>query len=272
MLQLRAAALLALLPFAALAGEAPQSRGERALRASFYLNAVPTMVELVGDLKKDVLDALELDARSRATVEKALAAHWTEKKLYANAAAALEAKLEPAVLDAAIAQMTPEVQAMVKAGIGEADAQQATAWLEKAKKHPEAKARERLAARISTHMPQPDAFKEMLAQIAEVLADAAQVTQGNDDSRATLKASLLEGMGPALAAMADKNVMVTSAFIAYRDQPTASMKALADALDSEAGKKLQVAAPDALIAGARQTRQDFVAQLKKELKPAAKKK
>lgn len=271
-MRLATALLLATAPLIARAGEAPQSRGEQALRASFYLNSVPTMVELVGDLKKDVLDALALDAKSLAAVEKALAAHWTEKKLYAHSAAALEKQLSPEVLDGAIAQMTPEVQRMIKAGIGEANPQQAKAWLEQAKKHPEAKARERLAARISVHMPQPEAFKEMISQVAEVFADVAQVTQGNDDSRASLKESLLAGMGPVLAAMGDKNVMVTSTFIAYRDQPTASLKALADALDSEPGKKLQQAAPVSLNAGARQVRQELVAQLKKDLKPAKSKK
>lgn len=263
---------LAALPCAALAAEPPVSRGETALRASFYLNSVPTMVELVGDLKKDVLEALTLDARALAAVDKALAAHWTEKKLYAHSAAALEKQLSPEVLEAAIAQMTPEVQAMIKAGIGEANPEQAKAWLEQAKKHPEAKARERLAARISVHMPQPEAFKELIAQVAEVFADVALVTQGNDDSRASLKESLLAGMGPVLSAMGDKNVMVTSTFIAYRDQPTSSLKALADALDSEPGKKLQQAAPASLSAGAKQARQELLSQLKKDLKAPKSKK
>jgi hypothetical protein len=260
--------LLAPLAFAA----APAGgKGEKALRTSFYLNAVPTMVELVGDLKKDVVEALGLTPKAKAAVDKALADHWNEKKLYALSGAALEKQLTGEALDAAIVQMTPEVQAMIKAGIQDADPTKAQAWLEQAKKAPDALARQKLAARICVHMPQPDAFKEMLSQIAEVLADAAQVTQGNDDARATLKSSLLEGMGPALAAMGDQNIMATSAFIAYRDQPTEKMKLLADALDSEAGKKLHGAAPSALVTGAKQARADLVAQLKKDLPPAKKK-
>jgi hypothetical protein len=270
---LRALALVVVaLPLLADAAAAPQpGRGERALRASFYLNTVPTLVELVVDLKKDVLEALELDAKQTTVIEKALATHWTEKKLYAHSSAALEKQLSAEVLDAAIAQMTPEVQAMVKAGVGEATPEQAEEWFEAAKKHPDDKAREALATRIAAHMPQPAAFKELLGQIAEVLADAAQVVTGNDDARLTLRSSLLEGMAPVITAMEQKETMVISAVIAYRDQPTPKLKVLADALDSEAGKKLQGAAPESLIAGAKQARADFVAQLKRELKPPKKK-
>ena len=258
------ALLLAPLALAAAPPGQP-GRGEQALRASFYLNAVPTMVSLVGDLKKDVVDSLQLSPKANGAVEKALADHWTEKKLYALAGAALEKQLTAGQLDAAIAQMNPEVQVMIKAGIAEADPRQAQAWLEAAKKAPDALARQKLAARICLHMPRPDAFKDMLGQIGEVLADIAQVTQGNDDARADLKTSLLQGMAPALTAMADNNIMATSAFIAYRDQPTPNMKLLADALDSEPAMKLNGAAPAALVAAGKQARADLVAQLKKDL-------
>ena len=38
------------------------SRAERALRASFYLNTVPTLSGIVGELKGVVVDALERSA------------------------------------------------------------------------------------------------------------------------------------------------------------------------------------------------------------------
>lgn len=251
--------------------QAKESRGERALRASFYLNSVPTMVEMVGDAKKDVLDALQLDPKRRAAVEKALVETWTEKRIYSSAAAALEKQLSPEVLDAALAQMTPEVQAAVKAGIGEATPEQARAWMEAARKHPEAKAREALARRLVAHMPQPGELKALFEQVVRALADAAQAATGTDELRAELTKGFMEGLDPALQAMGSREAMETAAVIAYREQPTSAMKALADALDSDSGAQLQRAALASLLAGAKQTRQDLVARLQRELGPAKKK-
>lgn len=249
----------------------PPSRGESALKASFYLNTVPTLVEMVSDTKKDILDALELDAKKRATVEKTLGELWTEKRLYANATAIIEKQLAPEVLDAAIRQMTPEVQAMVLAGISEATPEQAKTWLAAAQKLPDAKEREALARRIAAHMPQPEPFKELLSQVGEVLADVSQVASGSDELRQQLGASLMEGLAPAIQAMGQKEAMVASTLIAYRDQSTANLRLLADALDSEAGRKLQAAALSSLLGGVKQTRQELVAQLERELKPKKKK-
>lgn len=65
---------------------------------------------MVGEVKKDVLDALELPAKQRAAIENAIDETWTERRIYANAAAALEKQLTPPELDAALGQMTPAVQ------------------------------------------------------------------------------------------------------------------------------------------------------------------
>jgi hypothetical protein len=261
MLSTRSAALaVSLLSLAAHAAE--PTRGEKALRASFYLNTVPTLVELVDDMKKDVLDALELDAKKRAAAERALKEHWSEQRLYANAAAALEKAVPADSLDAALKTMTPEIQAMVKAGITEnATPQQAQQWMTEAKKHPDAVARRAIATRIARPMPQAAQFKELCGQVA---ADVAQVATGNDEARAGLKDSLLEGLAPALAAMEQKDVMEVSVVLAYRAATTPQLKAFADALDSEAGTKLQIAAPVSLITGAQKSRADIVAQLKKD--------
>jgi hypothetical protein len=229
------------------------------------------MVEIVGEVKKDVLDALELDAKRRAIVEKALDETWTEKHIYAKAAASLEKQLSSEVLDAALAQMTPEVQAAIKAGISEVAPEQAQAWLVAARKHPDAKVREALARRIVAHMPQPAAFRELLGQIVEVLADAAQVATGTDELRAEFAKSLMGSLDPMIQAMGNREAMVIGAIVAYREQPTASMKALAEALDSNSGTQLQRAAIASLLSGAKQTRQDMVARLQRELKPAKKK-
>lgn len=267
-------AMVAILPRAGVAATPPlaqESRGEKALKASFYLNTVPMLVEMVGDMKKDVLDELKLDAKRRAVIEKALGEKWTEKHIYANAAAAIEKQLPPEVLDAAIGQMTPEVQAMIKAGIGEATPEQAQAWLAAARKLPDAKAREALARRIAAHMPQPDAFKELAGQVVEVMADTAQAATGTDEQREQLRSSFMEGLGPTIQAMGQKEAMVFSTIITYREHPTANMKLLADALDSDSGKKLQLAAVDSLLLGAKQTRQEIVAQLQRDLKPTKKK-
>ncbi|HYV48504.1 MAG TPA: hypothetical protein VFA20_26775 [Myxococcaceae bacterium] len=262
-------AVLALLPLRAEAGPAKEGRGERALRASLYLNSVPTMVEMVGESKKAILDTLKLDAGRRAIVEKALDETWTEKRIYSGAAASLEKQLSPEVLDAALAQMTPEVQAAIKAGIvDEASPEQAKAWLEAARKRPDAKEREALARRIAAHLPQPEAFQELVEQVVEVLGDVAQVATGTDDLRAALSRSFLEELEPLLQAMGNREAMALAAVIAYRDQPTSAMKALADALDSDPGRQLQRAAITSLLAGGKQARQDLVARLQRELKVA----
>jgi hypothetical protein len=154
---------------------------------------------------------------------------------------------------------------MVKAGITEnATPQQAQQWMTEAKKHPDAVARRAIATRIARHMPQAAQFKELCGQVAEVFADVAQVATGNDEARAGLKDSLLEGLAPALAAMEQKDVMEVSVVLAYRAATTPQLKAFADALDSEAGTKLQIAAPVSLITGAQKSRADIVAQLKKD--------
>ncbi|MBX7114016.1 MAG: hypothetical protein K1X64_06725 [Myxococcaceae bacterium] len=233
---------------------------------------MPTLVEMVGDMQKDILDSLELDAKKRAIVEKALTELWAEKQLYANAAAILEKQLAPDVLDAAIRQMTPEVQAMVRAGISDASPEQAKAWLDAAKKQPDAKERDALARRISVHLPRPGPLKELLLQVGEVMADVAQVASGSDELRAALHKTLSEGVAPMMAAMEVKETMIAGTIIAYRDQPTAKMRFLADALDSASGRQLQSAALASLLGGAKQTREQLVARLQAELKPATKKK
>jgi hypothetical protein len=225
---------------------------------------------MVGEMKKDVLDALELDAKTRAIVEKALTELWTEQHLYANATAIIEKQLAPEVLNAAIREMTPEVQGMIRAGISEATPEQAKAWLAAAKKHPEAKEREALARRIAQHMPQPTPFKDLMLQVGEVMADVAQVTSGSDELREQLRVSMTESFAPAIQAMGQREAMVASTLIAYRNQSTTKMKLLADALDSEGGRKLQTAALDSLLAGVKQARQQLVAQLQRELKPKKK--
>jgi len=250
---------------------AAESRGERALKVSFYLNTVPAMVEMVDGMKKDMLDAFELDGPRRAAAEKALATFWTEKRIYANAALALDKQMSPEALDAAMAQMTPEVQAMIKAGISEPSVEQAKAWLAEAQKRPDAKVREGLARRLAAHLPQADVFKELVGQVIEVMADIAQATTGNDQLRSQLRDQFMEGLAPALVAMKQKETMVNATIIAYHAQPTEKLKMFADAMDSEAAAKLQGAAVQSLIAGARQTRQELVAQLQKDLKPGKKK-
>ncbi len=263
--------LLVTLPSLALAAPPAGARGESALKASFYLNTVPTLVEMVTDTRKDMFEALELDAKKGAVIEKALTEVWTEKRLYANAAAILEKQLPPAVLDGAITQMTPEVQAMIRAGIAEATPEQAKAWLADARKLPDAKEREVFARRISQHMPQAVPFKALMSQVPEVWADVAQVTSGTDEGRTEFVTSMMKEMDPIFAAMAQKETMVISTVIAYRDQPTAKLKALADALDSDDGRKLQSAALDSLLGAAKQTRAELVTRLQKDLKTAKKK-
>jgi hypothetical protein len=232
---------------------------------------VPTIVEMIGAVKADVLDTLELDANRRAIVEKALDETWTEERLYAHAAASLEKRLSPQVLDAAQAQMTPEVQAAIKTGISEpATPEQAKKWLEAARKRPDAKVREALARRIAAHMPEPKPFKELLGQVGEVLADIMQVATGTDENRAELNEGLMEGIEPAIQAMGDREMMTMAAVGAFRDESTTTLKALADALDSDAGLQLQRAAIVSLLDGMKQTRQDLVARLQRDLKPAKK--
>lgn len=242
------------------------------MKSSFYLNAVPTLVEMVGDIQKDVLDDLDLDAKKRAIAEKALTELWTENHLYANAAAALEKQIAPDVLDEAIRQMTPDVQGMLRSGTTEAiTPEQAKAWLAAAQKHPDAKEREVLARRIAGHMAQPSQLKDLMLQAAEVMADVAQVTTGSDELREPFRASMTEGFAPALQAMGQKESMVAATVIAYHDRTTANMRLLADALDSDAGRKLQAAALESLLSGVKQTRQELVTRLQGDLKPTARK-
>jgi hypothetical protein len=244
---------------------AAAGRGERALKASFYLNTIPTLVEIVNDVKKDVFDELKLDPRERKVVETALSEVWTEKHIYANASVALEKQLPRAVLDAALAEMNAEVQAAIKAGIVEKapDPEKAMVVV---RKHPDAKTREELARRIVAHMPEPKSFKELLGEVVEVLADVGQVISGNDEMRADFRKSLMTGLDPLVKAVGNREPMIQGALIAYREQPTSRIQALANALDSDAGRKLQQAAVSSLLEGCRQSRRDLVARLTRELK------
>lgn len=273
---LTAAALLVLVPVVALAATpaaAPaKSRGETALKSSVYLNTVPTLVSMVTDTRKDMLDALETDAKKRAVIEKALSEVWSEKRLNANAAALLEKQMPPSALDSAISQMTPEVQTMIRDGIVEATPEQAKAWLTAARKLPDAKERDALARRIAQHMPKAAAFKTLMSQVPELWADVAQLTSGADDSREEFVKTMMSEMEPIFAAMGQPEAMVISTVIAYREHPTAKMKTLADALDTEDGRTLQTAALDSLIGATKQTRAELVARLQKDLKAPAKKK
>jgi len=267
------AALFLFLPLTGSHGEAQaaESRGERALKVSFYLNTVPAMVEMVHGMKKDMLDAFELDAPRRAAAEKALAELWTEERIYANAALALDKQMSPEDLEAAMAQMTPEVQAMIKAGISEPSAEQAKAWLAEARKRPDAKVREGLARRLAAHLPQPEMFKGLVGQVIDLMADVAQATKGNDELRSSLRAQFMAELVPVIAAMSQKETMVNATIIAYHHQPTEKLKVFADAMDAEAAAKLQRAAVTTLVTGAKQTRQEIVSQIQKDLKPGKKK-
>lgn len=258
------AMLFSLLLLAAAPSPAKTSRGEQALKVSFYLNTVPTLIVMVNEGKNDILDELKVDPKRRAGIEQVLTQRWTEAHLYANASAALEKKLSANALDEAIRQMTPEVQAMIKAGIGDATPEQAQAWLAAAKKLPDWKAREDLSRRISGHLPQPAPFTELAIQSFELFGDIAQVTTGTDTWRAQYRSTFMEAMGPTIEAMGEKEGLVLSTLIVYREYSTESLKRFADALDSDAGNRLQVAALEALVAGAKQTRQEIVAQLTKK--------
>jgi hypothetical protein len=267
---MKIAMLIGLVSTVALAAP-PPGKGERALRASFYRNTIPTLVEMVREVQPDVLESLELTPAQRTAVERTLNTVWTAQRINAHAGAALEQRLGPKELEAGLRQMTPEIQAMIEAGTAEAtSAEQAQQWLAVAQKHPDAKEREALARRIVAHLPRPEVFRELVLQVADVFGDTARVVRGDDSLRAELRASLLEGLEPALQAMGHTDTMVMGALAAYREQPTAKLKALADALDSGAGSRLQKAAPASLLSGLEKTRGELVTGLQRELKPRKK--
>jgi hypothetical protein len=246
----------------------PASRGETALRSSFYLNTVSTLVEIVVEINKELLPTLDIEPERSRAVEQVVRETWTEKRLYENAAAQLEKQIAPDVLDAATAQLTPRVQAMIVHGTAEVRKEDLQPRLLAIRQHPDAKEREALARRIALHMPQPERFEELLTETIEVLADTVQVATGTDEMRGSLRASTLAELKPLLEAMKQKEGMVLAGQIAYYDRPTDDLRALADALDSPAGRQLQEAALASLVSGVKATRRELTTRLRERLSAA----
>ncbi|MCB9653235.1 MAG: hypothetical protein H6729_03775 [Deltaproteobacteria bacterium] len=258
-----------LLLLAAQADAADARRGEQALRASFYQNTVPTLLEVVGQMKGEVIETLALDAETAAIVTKALDETWTEDRIYAESAAALEEVLPAADLEAAMAKMTPDVQVMIKSAISEgASMEQTQKWLMQARRHKDAKEREVLARRIAAHMPASEALGRLFRLIVDVMADVAIAAAGSNEGVDEFRAELMSSLTPMLDAMNQKDAMMLATIIVYRDQPTADLRKLADALDSKPARKLHDAALRSILAGSNKAKQALVARIENDLKKA----
>lgn len=246
----------------------PAAKAEAALRSSFYLNTVPTLVEMMVEMHPGLLEALELAPAQRTLIGTAIIETWSEQRLYAHASALLQKKLSPKDLDAALAKMTPTVQRMFKAGISEPTPEEIREWAAKAEQHPDAKERAKLARRIAAHMPEPKGFMTLVGQFTEAVADVAQGATGTDELRGDLRTELSQALQPMADALADRENMTGATIAAYHAESTADMAALADALDSAASRKLQKAALECLIAGAERTRAELKARIERDLKSA----
>lgn len=240
------------------------TRGERAIRSSLYLDMVPAVVGVVGEELPEILDGLALEPARRGAVSRALEETWTERRISAHAAAALERAVPAAVLDAAIAQRTPEILASIRAGIGDGGTpEEIQAWVAAARRHPEAAEREALATRIAAQLPRSGAMRRILAEVAELMADVAQAATGKDELRAELREAILDEA--TLAAMDLKSARIAATVAVYRDEPTARLRALAAALESEGGRTLERATVDALAAGLAQARREVQGRLARDL-------
>jgi hypothetical protein len=247
-----------------------ETLGERGLAATFYIHAPGSAVELLKQMRTDLMAAMQGPDNQRVAIERVLASTWTEPALKAEAAKQLEKTMGKTNLQKALKRFSPEVQSMLREGTAKpADRKQQEDWLWEAMKLPDGPARQAQVARIVPHLPDAVSFRNLAGTVIETLADCVEVSTGSDAKRAELRTTYWEGVEPAITELSKQEGLLEGGLIAYRKRSLAELKMLADALTSPEGAALQVAAAKAVFFGAESVRLEVKSKLKKEIAIAA---